>query len=75
MPIKTRADIYGMEVSELLREISMYPGINEQQLQRFHPGKEDKIGTVLVHLQKQGRIRKDISGGYSLLFSDTGNFS
>lgn len=66
MPIKSRADIYGMEVTELLREISMYPGINDRQLQRFHPGKEEKIGTVLAHLQKQGRIRKDISGGYSL---------
>lgn len=66
MLIKTRADIYGMEVTELLREISMYPGINDRQLCRFHPGKEDKIGTILAHLQKQGRILKDTSGGYSL---------
>lgn len=38
MPIKSRADIYGMEAAELLREITMYPGVNIQQLHKFHPG-------------------------------------
>lgn len=64
MPIKTRADIYGMEVSELLREISMYPGVNIQQLHKFHPGKEDKISNLLSHLTKQGRITRKTGGGY-----------
>ena len=27
--MKTRADIYGQEAAELLREISMYPGLNQ----------------------------------------------
>lgn len=59
MPIKTRAEIYGMEAADLLREISLYPGITEEQLCRFHPGKEEKVKTLLSNLQKQGRIEKE----------------
>ena len=59
MPIKTRAEIYGMEAADLLREISLYPGITEEQLYRFHPGKEEKVKTLLSNLQKQGRIEKE----------------
>lgn len=59
MPIKTRAEIYGAEASELLREISMYPGLTAEQLVRFHPGKESKVRTLLTSLQKQGRIERD----------------
>ena len=64
VPIRTRAEIYGMEASELLREISMYPGLTEDQLCRFHPGKEDKVKTLLSHLRKQGRILRDESNGF-----------
>ena len=64
MPIKTRAEIYGMEASELLREISMYPGLTGEQLCRFHPGKEDKVKTLLSHLKKQGRITQDESNRF-----------
>ena len=32
MPIKTRAEIYGVEATTLLQEISMYPGLTEAQL-------------------------------------------
>lgn len=59
VPIKTRAEIYGMEAADLLREISLYPGITEEQLCRFHPGKEEKVKTLLSNLQKQGRIEKE----------------
>ncbi|MDE6640415.1 MAG: hypothetical protein K2K63_07820 [Acetatifactor sp.] len=62
--MKTRADIYGQEAVELLREISMYPGLSEQQLARFHPGKEDKVRNLLVHLQRQGRTALAETGGY-----------
>lgn len=62
--MKTRADIYGQEAAELLREISMYPGLSEQQLVRFHPGKEDKIRNLLVHLQRQGRTVLTETGSY-----------
>lgn len=62
--MKTRADIYRQEAAELLREISMYPGLSEQQLVRFHPGKEDKIRNLLVHLQRQGRTVLTETGSY-----------
>ncbi len=62
--MKTRADIYGMEATALLQEISMYPGLQEEQLCRFHPGKEDKVKTLLSHLLKQGRIQQELSSGF-----------
>lgn len=62
--MKTRADIYGQEAAELLREISMYPGLSERQLVRFHPGREDKVRNLLVHLKRQGRTALTETGGY-----------
>ena len=64
MPIKSRADIYGMEAAELLREITMYPGVNHQQLKAFHPGKDSVIDNLLTHLTKQGRIQRTSAGSY-----------
>lgn len=60
--MKTRADIYGQEAAEILRIINLYPGLYEQQLCRFFPGKEDKVMTLLSHLKKQGRLTCDDSG-------------
>lgn len=62
--MKTRADIYGQEAAELLREIAMYPGLSGQQLVRFHPGREDKVRNLLVHLKRQGRTALTETGGY-----------
>ena len=62
--MKTRADIYGQEAADLLREISMYPGLSEGQLARFHPGREEKVRNLLAHLQRQGRIAPAGTGGY-----------
>ena len=39
--MKTRAEIYGNEAADLLRTVTMYPGLSEQQLLCFHPGKEE----------------------------------
>lgn len=39
--MKTRAEIYGNEAADLLRIVTMYPGLCEHQLLCFHPGKED----------------------------------
>ena len=50
--MKTRAEIYGNEAAALLRIVTMYPGLNMQQLLCFHPGKEEIIKTLLSHLQK-----------------------
>ena len=60
--IKTRAEIYGQEATELLRLISIYPGISGRQLCRFYPEREGKIKTLLAHLEKQGRIVPTRSG-------------
>ena len=62
--MKTRAEIYGNEAAALLRIVTMYPGLNMQQLLCFHPDKEEIIKTLLSHLQKQGRIFQTDTGGY-----------
>ena len=51
--MKTRAEIYGNEAAALLRIVTMYPGLNMQQLLCFHPGKEEIIKTLLSHLQSR----------------------
>lgn len=61
--MKTRAEIYGNEAAALLRTVTLYPGLSEQQLLCFHPGKEEIIKTLLSHLQKQGRIFQTDTGG------------
>lgn len=62
--MKTRAEIYGSEASSLLQEVSMYPGILEGQLSRFHPGKGEAVRNLLAYLKKQGRIMQAESGGF-----------
>ena len=54
--MKTRAEIYGNEAADLLRTVTMYPGLSEQQLLCFHPGKEETAKALLSHLERQGRI-------------------
>ncbi len=58
VPVKTRAELYGHEATELLRIISMYPGLSEKQLCRFYPGREDVTRNLLSHLCRQGRTRQ-----------------
>lgn len=63
--MKTRAEIYSQEAAELLRLISIYPGLVEVQLCCFFPGKESKITNLLSHLKRQGRVtQEDFTGGY-----------
>lgn len=64
IPIKTRAEIYGREATELLRFVSIYPGLSENQLCRFYPGKEDKTINLLSHLKRQGRVTLSDTGLY-----------
>ena len=54
--MRTREQLYSQEGADLLRDISMYPGLCAEQLCRFYPGKENKVRTLLSHLTKQGRI-------------------
>ena len=63
--MKTRADIYGQEATELLRLISLYPGLIQCQLAGFFPGKESAVVYgLLSHLKRQGRAEQSISGGW-----------
>ncbi len=62
--MKTRAELYGHEATELLRIISMYPGLSEKQLCRFYPGREAVTRNLLSHLCRQGRTRQADTGGY-----------
>lgn len=62
--MKTRAEIYGNEAAELLRIVTIYPGLSEQQLLCFHPGKETTAKALLSHLKRQGRIFQNDNGGY-----------
>ena len=41
---------------QLLAEISMYPGILNQQLIRLHPEEKKQINHILYYLEAQGRI-------------------
>lgn len=52
------------EATALLAEISMYPGILEEQLLRLHPKNEDHIFQLLRYLQKHNRIKRDYRDSY-----------
>lgn len=54
--MKTRADLYGQEAASLLRDISMYRALMEEQILRLYPGKRDKIKNLLAYQVKQNRI-------------------
>lgn len=63
--MKTRADIYGQEATEMLRLISLYPGLIQCQLAGFFPGKDSAVVYgLLSHLKRQGRAEQSISGGW-----------
>ena len=54
--MKTREQIYGQEASSILRDITMYRVLTEEQLLRLYPGKRGKVQNLLSYLTKQGRI-------------------
>lgn len=53
---KTREDQYRIEVSSLLRDISMYRCLTKGQVYGLYPGKASVIKNLLSFLIKQGRI-------------------
>lgn len=71
--MKTRAQIYDKEAAGLLRAISLYPGLLEEQLCRLYPGKETAAKSILAKLEKQGRVERAESGGWFLYGNDTQN--
>ena len=68
--MKTRAQIYGKEAAGLLRAVSLYPGLLEEQLCRLYPGKENAAKIILAKLEKQGRITQAANGGWFIYGSD-----
>ena len=54
--LKNRAAIYPREAAEMLHNISLYPGLTEDQLCRFFPEKEATAKTLLAHMLKEGRV-------------------
>lgn len=56
--MKTRGQIYSQEAAGLLRDISMYRAMKEEQILRLNPKKEAKIKNLLGYLVKQRRIVK-----------------
>ena len=57
--MKTRQQIYGQEAASILRDVTMYRCLAEEQLLRLYPGKQDKVKKILNHLVRQGRIFYD----------------
>ena len=57
--LKNRAAIYQREAAEMLHNISLYPGLTEEQLCRFFPEKEATAKTLLAHMLKEGRVFRD----------------
>ena len=57
--LKTREQIYGNEAADLLRNITMYKTLTEDQICRLYPGKEAVIKNLLSHLVRQGRVYRN----------------
>ena len=62
--LKNRAAIYQWEAAEMLHNISLYPGLTEEQLCRFFPEKEATAKTLLTHMLKEGRVHRAENGRY-----------
>ena len=61
--MKTREQIYSNEASDLLRNITMYKTLTEEQICRLYPGKEAVIKNLLTHLTRQGRVYRNPDNG------------
>lgn len=62
--MKNRTAIYQREAAEMLHNISLYPGLTEEQLCRFFPEKEAAAKTLLAHMLKEGRVYCGKNGRY-----------
>ena len=57
--MKTRADIYGKDLAEVVRIVTTYHCIHKDQILCLFPDKISKIKSLLSILSKEGRIRYD----------------
>lgn len=54
--MKTRDQIYARDAGALLRDITMYRVLTEEQLLRLHPGRDEKTKNLLSYLVRQNRV-------------------
>ena len=52
--LKNRAAIYQRETAEMLHNISLYPGLTEEQLCRFFPEKKRRQNFACPYAEKKG---------------------
>ena len=45
--MKTRTELYGKEAKSLLRDITMYRALTEEQVLRLYPGKRETMKNLL----------------------------
>ena len=63
--LKNRAAIYQREAAEMLHNISLYPGLTEEQLCRFFTRKKEATAKpLLAHMLKEGRVYCGKNGRY-----------
>lgn len=72
--MKNRAAIYQREAAEMLHNISLYPGLTENQLCRFFPEKEATAKVLLAHLAMYDE-RTDTPVPLMKVFPQTGSIS
>lgn len=60
--MKTRAQLYGKEAACLLRDITTYRVMTEEQILRLYPDKQEAIKNLLAYFVRQGRVWR--SGEY-----------
>ena len=62
--MKCKNPVYNLLLAEILRAISMYPGLKANQLCRFRPKQGKIIEVLLANLRQQGRIILSDNGRY-----------
>ena len=65
--IATRQQIYSNEATDILHQISMYPGILEQQVCAFHPDKKAQVENLISYFIKQERIQREDNGSLYII--------
>ena len=54
--MKTRSEIYNKEAAEILRVVTTYKTLEEQQIFALFPNKQDAVKNLLTYFVKQGRL-------------------
>ena len=65
--IATRQQIYSNEATDILHQISMYPGILEQQVCAFHPDKKAQVENLITYFIRQERIQREDNGSLYII--------